>query len=216
MDQSLEICRQIVETGKKMLAFHLTVGTWGNISARVPGTDDFAITPTGMGYDRIGAEDIVIMGEKGNVVSGRRKPSVEVPLHAAVYQSRPDVQAIVHTHSPYATAMAVARQEIPGAIEDLVQIAGGNIRVSDYALPGTKELAANTVKALEGRSAVLLANHGLLGAGPDLEETLKICLVVEKGAQIMLLARLAGGAVLLSQEDIDGMRRFYLNDYGQK
>ena len=216
MENGLEIRRSIVDTGKKMLNSQLTVGTWGNISARIPGIDCFAITPSGMKYDSLDPDDVVVMGREGKVVWGRRKPSVEVPLHEAVYRYRADVNGIVHTHSPYATAMAAARKEIPGALEDVVQIVGGNVRVSEYALPGTKELGINTVKALEGRSAVLLANHGLLGAGPSLEEALKICLVVEKGAQIILLSQLIGGAVSLSQEDIEGMRNFYLNGYGQK
>ena len=216
MDQLLEICKKVIETGIKMLSTNLTVGTWGNISCRVPGEDYIAITPTGMSYDTLMPEDIVVLDLRGNTISGNRKPSIEVPLHLAIYNARKDVQAIVHTHSAYATAMAVARKEIPGAVEDLVQIVGGNVRVNAYALPGTEQLGINTVKAMEGRNAVLLANHGMLGAGRDLEEAFKVCQVVEKSAQIALLAQLMGGVVELSQDDIDGMRKFYLDAYGQR
>lgn len=216
MDQRLEARKKVVEAGVKMLATNLTVGTWGNISCRVPGENTIAITPTGMSYDTLIPEDIVILDLEGNQISGSRKPSIEVPLHLAIYKAREDIHAIVHTHSAYATAMAVARKEIPGAVEDLVQIVGGNVRVNEYALPGTEQLGVNTVKALEGRNAVLLANHGMLGAGRNLEEALKICQVVEKSAQITLLAQMMGGVVELSQEDIDGMRNFYLNVYGQR
>jgi len=216
MDQRLESRKNVVQKGIEMLSTNLTVGTWGNISCRVPGEDSIAITPTGMSYDRLVPEDIVILDLRGNLISGTRKPSIEVPLHLAIYNAREDVQAIVHTHSAYATAMAVARREIPGAVEDLVQIVGGNVRVNEYALPGTEQLGINTVIAMEGRNAVLLANHGMLGAGRDLEEAFKVCQVVEKSAQITLLAQLMGGVVELSQDDIDGMRNFYLDAYGQR
>jgi len=214
--QLLETRKKVVETGIQMLMTNLTVGTWGNISCRVPGEDCIAITPTGMSYDMLEPEDIVVLDLKGNNVSGTRKPSIEVPLHLAIYNAREDVKAIVHTHSAYATAMAVARKEIPGAVEDLVQIVGGNVRVNEYALPGTEQLGINTVKAMEGRQAVLLANHGMLGAGRNLEEAFKVCQVVEKSAQITLLAQAIGGVVKLSQDDIDGMRNFYLTGYGQQ
>jgi len=218
MDQHLllETRKQVVETGIQMLLTNLTVGTWGNISCRVPGEDYIAITPTGMSYDTLVPEDIVILDLRGNTISGTRKPSIEVPLHLAIYNARQDVKAIVHTHSAYATAMAVARKEIPGAVEDLVQIVGGKVRVNEYALPGTKQLGINTVKAMEGRQAVLLANHGMLGAGRDLKEAFRVCQVVEKSAQITLLAQAVGGVVELSQDDIDGMRKFYLQGYGQE
>ena len=215
MDQLLETRKKVVEKGIEMLATNLTVGTWGNLSCRVPGEDYIAITPTGMSYDTLVPEDIVVLDLRGNTVSGTRKPSIEVPLHLAIYNAREDVQAIVHTHSAYATAMAVARREISGAVEDLVQIVGGNVRVNEYALPGTEQLGINTVKAMEGRNAVLLANHGMLGVGRNLEEAFRVCQVVEKSAQVTLLAQLMGGVVELSQEDIDGMRNFYLQGYGQ-
>lgn len=215
-----EIKGMVVSTGLKMLNSSLVVGTWGNISARVPGEDVLAITPSGMDYDTLTRDDIVLVDLEGNIRAGKhkpaRKPSIELPLHLAIYRARADVQAIVHTHSAHATALAAARKPIPGAVEDLVQIAGGDVRVSAYALPGTPELGRNAVKALEGRNAVLLANHGMVGAGKDLNEALKICLVVEKSAQITILAQAVGGVVELSGPDIESMRNFYLHDYGQR
>ncbi|HEY8909032.1 MAG TPA: class II aldolase/adducin family protein [Desulfosporosinus sp.] len=216
MDQIMRARINVVKKGLEMLTTNLTVGTWGNISCRVQGENYIAITPTGMSYDVLVPEDVVILDLNGDTISGTRKPSVEVPLHLALYNARMDIQAIVHTHSAYATAMAVARREIPGAVEDLVQIVGGNVRVNEYALPGTEQLGINTVKAMEGRNAVLLANHGMLGVGRDLDEAFKVCQVVEKSAQITLLAQLMGGVVELTQDDIDGMRNFYLQGYGQE
>ncbi len=211
-----ETRKQVIEAGISMLETKLVVGTWGNISARVPGEDYIAITPSGVDYDTITPEGIVILDMDGNVVDGTMKPSIEYNLHLEVYRNRKDVNAVVHTHSTYCTAMAIARKPIPAAAEDLVQIVGGDVRVSEYYLPGSKELAKAAVKAMEGRNAVILANHGSLAAGKDLKETMKIAGVVEKSAQATILAQAMGGVVELSQEDIDFMREFYLNKYGQR
>lgn len=210
-----QIREEIVQIGKEMLNSSLVVGTWGNISARVPGENYIAITPSGVDYNCIGANGIVVMDMEGNIIEGYMKPSIEFGLHLAIYNNRNDVNAIVHTHSTYCTAMAIARKPIPGACEDLVQIVGGDVRVSTYALPGTLELGDNTVEALKDRNAVILANHGCLGAGKNLKETLKIVNVVEKSAKATIFAQLMGGVVELSKEDIHIMRDFYLNKYGQ-
>ncbi|MBN4062914.1 MAG: class II aldolase [Alkaliphilus sp.] len=210
-----QIREEIVQIGREMLNSSLVVGTWGNISARVPGKNYIAITPSGVDYNCIDASGIVVMDMEGNIIEGDMKPSIEFGLHLAIYNNREDVNAIVHTHSTYCTAMAIARKPIPGACEDLVQIVGGDVRVSTYALPGTLELGDNTVKALKDRNAVILANHGCLGAGKNLRETLKIVNVVEKSAKATIFAQLMGGVVELSKEDIDIMRDFYLNKYGQ-
>ena len=208
--------KQVIEAGVKMLETKLVVGTWGNISVRVPGEDYIAITPSGVDYDTITPEGIVILDMDGNVVDGTMKPSIEFNLHLEIYRNREDVNAVVHTHSTYCTAMAIARKPIPGAAEDLVQIVGGDVRVSEYFLPGSMELAKAAVKAMEGRNAVLLANHGCLAAGRDLKETMKIAGVLEKSAQATIFAQIMGGVVELSQEDINFMREFYLNKYGQR
>jgi L-fuculose-phosphate aldolase len=216
MNDLIKFRKKVVEMGIKILSSNLTVGTWGNISSRIAETENIVITPTGMNYETLTQDDIVELDMHGNIRSGERKPSIELPLHLAIYNARKDVQAIVHTHSVFASAMAVARKEIPGAVEDMVQIAGGNIRVSEYALPGSVQLGINTVNALDGRNAALLANHGMIGVGQDLEEAFKVCQVVEKGAQIMLFASLIGGAVQLTSHDIEEMRNFYLYSYGQR
>jgi L-fuculose-phosphate aldolase len=108
VSERLKIREKVVEIGIKMLNSSLVVGTWGNISARVAGEDLVAITPSGMNYDSLLAEDIVLVDLAGNVVEGTRKPSIELPMHLAVYNNRTDIQAIVHTHSSFATAMAAS------------------------------------------------------------------------------------------------------------
>lgn len=211
-----EIRNQVIEAGLVMLRAKMVVGTWGNISTRVPGTDLIAITPSGVDYDKITAEGIVLMDLDGKIVDGTMKPSIEWPLHTAVYKDRIDVNAVVHTHSTCCTAMAIARKPIPAAAEDMVQIIGGNVRVSEYFLPGTAELGKAAVEALKDRNGVILANHGCLAAGKSLKETLKIADVMEKSAQATIYATILGGVVELQQSEVDAMRDFYLNGYGQR
>lgn len=216
MFQVYEARRQVIDAGLTMLRSNLVVGTWGNISCRVDGKPYIAITPSGMSYDQIATDDIVIMDLDGKIIEGERKPSTEVPLHLAVYRARPEINAVVHTHSTYATALACAHREIPPVVEELVQIVGGEVRVAHYALPGTKELGENALRAAEGRNAVLLANHGVLGMAESVEEALKVCLVVEKAAQITVFGTMMGSLVPLSPEDIRIHRQYYLHQYGQK
>jgi L-fuculose-phosphate aldolase len=207
---------QLINTGILLLDKGLVAGTWGNISVRIPETKHILITPSGRNYRELSRDDLAKIDQNGDFFSGNYKPSSELPLHLAVYQARPDIQSIVHTHSTFASALAVARKGIPPIIEDLVQLAGGSIEVSQYALPGTSELARNTVTALGQKNAVLLANHGVLGCGQSLQEAMTACELVEKAAQIYLYAEQLGGAHILSDKDVTVMHEFYINYYRQR
>ena len=169
-----------------------------------------------MNYEDITAEDIVTIGLEGEILEGSRKPSSEYLLHLEIYKNFKNINAVMHTHSTYASAFAVCREDIPPIIEDMVQIAGGSIRVAEYALPGTVELAQKVVKAMGDRNACLLANHGLTGMGRNIEEAYKVCLIVEKSAQIAYISKNLGEPFILSDKDIEIMREYYLNSYGQK
>ena len=158
--------RQVVECGRQMARAALAVGTWGNISCRLPG-NLMAITPSGMEYEALEPKDIVIMDLEGNCLEGECKPSTEQPLHRAIYAARDDVGAIVHTHSVYASAMAAARKPIPAAVEDLVQIVGGDVRVAAYALPGSSHWAACSGGAGWPQWCPA-GNHGVVGVGTEL------------------------------------------------
>lgn len=138
----------------------------GNVSARFG--DGLLITPSGLPYARTQPEDLIHLGLDGTVLSGSGKPSSEWPFHVAIYKARPDAQAIVHTHSPRATALSCTRRGIP-AFHYMIALCGGaDVRCADYATFGTPELAENAVRALDGRKAVLLANHGVIALGQTL------------------------------------------------
>ena len=129
--------RQIVTAGIKMVEQKMIAGSWGNLSIKID-TSRCAITPSGRSYDSLNTEDIVVVDMQGNKIKGALIPSSETPLHLAIYNAIPAAQAIVHTHSVYASACAALHRSIPGLIEDLVQIIGGSVDVAEYALPGTK------------------------------------------------------------------------------
>lgn len=207
---------------KKLLNFvreidknSLVVGTWGNFSIRVE-KDKFLLTPSGMKYSNLQISDFVLMDTNNKILDGDKKPSIEYHLHSYIYKIRNDINSIAHTHSDYAKIFSIARKPIPPVAEDLVQIVGGGVNISNYVLPGTEDLAKEAVNALKDKMAVLLANHGLVCVGRDIDEALKVALVVEKNAKSIILSYLIGGPVALSNEDVEIMRDFYLNKYGQK
>jgi L-fuculose-phosphate aldolase len=149
----------------------------GNVSARW--RDGLLITPSGLPYAAMQPHDIVEIDVTGNTRADARKPSSEWPFHTTIYKARPDAQAIVHTHSPMATALSCARKGIP-AFHYMIALCGGpDVRCADYATFGTQELADNAVKALENRKAVLLANHGVIALGSTLEGAHVIAAEVE-------------------------------------
>lgn len=199
--------KEIINTGINMLDRGLTIGSWGNISLRLPAEELYAITPSGIRYDRIKPEDIVICNLEGEVVEGEKKPSIESPLHRVIYCGREDVGAVVHTHSVYVSAMAAARKPIPASVEDLIYAAGGAVRVAEYRPPGTEELGEAALVALGERNGVLLANHGAVGTGDNLEEAVHVCKLIEKGARITVAAAAVGGVVELPPEDIEYIRK---------
>jgi len=137
-------------------------------------------------------------------------------LHLAIYKARANVQAIIHTHSVFASACAVAHKNIPPIIEDLVQVVGGGVEVADYALPVTDMLAENIVVALGEKNAVLMANHGVVGCGQSLAEGLMVCELEKKAAQIYIYANQIGGAKVLSDEDVAVMHEFYVEYYRKR
>jgi L-fuculose-phosphate aldolase len=211
-----KIKEDVLQVGHALLEKGLVSGTWGNISVRIPETTLLAVTPSGKDYHALTMDDIVIVDGAGMTVEGKFKPSSELPLHLAVYKSRVDIQAIVHTHSVFASACAVAHKSIPPIIEDLVQLTGGSVDVAAYALPGTEILAQNVVVALGNKNAVLMANHGVIGCGQTLAEAMLACELVEKAAQIYIYANQIGGAQILSNEDIGVMHNFYEKYYRQR
>ncbi|MCC7198620.1 MAG: class II aldolase/adducin family protein [Gammaproteobacteria bacterium] len=161
----------------------------GNVSCRT--ASGFLITPSGLPYRELTPADIAELDANGEIKAASRRPSSEWRMHTAIYRERPEVQAIVHTHSPKATALACAQRGIP-AFHYMIALAGGGIRCAPYATFGSDELAANAIVALEGRRAALLANHGVIAVGSSLRKAFAAAVEVENMAG-QYLALLAAG-----------------------
>ncbi len=164
----------------------------GNVSVRVKKTDEFFTTPSQNDYETLKPEEIVHMKFDGTQISKGRPTSSEYRLHVAIYQARPKVNCVIHTHSPYASMLSVAKKEIPVIFEEMVTFLGGPIRLAVYALAGTDELAKNALEAMGTGNVCLLTNHGLVACGRDVQKTIKAALLAEKMAQIYIGANLLG------------------------
>lgn len=199
----LEAKKLVLETSRLMLEKGLVVGTSGNVSLRLPPEDGraiLAITPTGRYYDLIGVDDIQIIDFKAEPVEGDLPPSVETMLHIGIYQARKNVNAVVHSHSVYASAIAVYGKDIPPILEDQVVFLGGQIKLAKYAPSGSEEMVTNVIDGLEDRNAILLPNHGAISVGVDTREALTAAELLEKTAKIYFLALLLGNVNSLPEE----------------
>jgi L-fuculose-phosphate aldolase len=181
----------VLATAKEMAAKGLVEGTAGNISAR-QADGNVCITPSSIDYREMELEDLVVVDMESTVVAGERSPSSELLLHLAVYNAFDDVGSVIHSHPVYATMFAVARQPIPSCIDEFTIYVGGDVRVTDYAMSGRADVGLNAVKALEGRGAALLANHGMVAVAQSPAKALHITALVERSAYIVWGARQLG------------------------
>jgi L-ribulose-5-phosphate 4-epimerase len=205
--------RSIIETCLRLEAVGYVVGTWGNVSARVP--EGLLVTPSRVRYDTITPDDLVTVSLDGVVLDGRRLPSSETAIHQRVLAARDDVNAVIHGHSPCATAVACVRGSIPPFVEDLAQLVGGVIQCTSYVRGGRhEELAERVVAGLGDVNAVLMANHGLLCCGRDLDEAFVTCQVVERAAFMMLSAAGMGPMTAIPEDAVAAERDRFLHKYG--
>ncbi len=204
----------IVRFGKKMLTARLTSGTGGNLSIFDRRLGLVAISPSGIEYDEMAPSDVVVVDMNGSTVEGSRKPSSELNFHMAVYRRRSDVQAVVHTHSPYATTIACLNWEIP-AVHYLVAFSGRKVPLAPYATFGTVELAANVAAALGDCNAVLMANHGLVTVGSNLPTAFAAAEEIELVARIYYQTKCIGEPVIIPDEEMSRVMEKFAT-YGQK
>lgn len=206
---------QIVEYGRKMVELGLTVGTFGNLSVYNPEEKLMAISPSGLDYFQTKPEDVVILTPDGEKVDGHRKPSSEYDMHRIFYQKRPGINAVVHTHSTFATTLACLHWSIE-PIHYLVAYAGADVPCIPYVQFGTYELAEAAFQAMgDDRYACLLGNHGLLVCGGTMPYTMDIAQQIEFLSQLYYQARLAGTPVQLSKENLDAVLGTF-SSYRQK
>ena len=195
----------------------LVVWTAGNVSARVPGANLLVIKPSGVSYDDLTPDAMVVCDFEANLVEGSRGPSSDTAAHAFVYKHMPDVGGVVHTHSDYATAWAARREPIPCVLTMIADEFGGEIPIGPFALIGDDSIGRGIVETLShSRSrAVLMANHGPFTIGKDAREAVKAAVMVEDVARTVHFARQLGEPVPIAPADIDRLFDRYQNVYGQ-
>jgi len=193
---------KIVETGKRMIDARLTTGTGGNLSIFNRKENLIAIKPSGVPYQSMRAQDVVVLRPDGERVDGVLKPSSETKFHLAIYHARPDVDAILHSHQVHATTIACMGIELP-AVHYLLAFSGDKVPLAPYATFGTQALSDNILSVLGNYKACLLENHGLITLGASLDEAFDIAEALELVAQIYIQAKSIGEAKILNSEQMN-------------
>jgi L-ribulose-5-phosphate 4-epimerase len=212
------IRREVCELHAELPRNGLVVWTGGNLSARVPGEDLMVIKPSGVPYDELTPEAMVVCDLEGNGDEAGLAPSSDVATHGYVYRRLPDVGGIVHTHSPYATAWAVRGEPIPCVMTAIADEFGGEIPVGPFALIGDEEIGRGVVETLESHrsSAVLMRAHGVFALGDGPRAAVKSAVMCEEAARIVHAARLLGPVEPLDADSIDALHHRYQRVYGQR
>lgn len=214
--------QQVSDLHAELPRYDLVIWTGGNVSGRVPGHDLFVIKPSGVGYDDLAPDNMVVCDLDGNVIPGTagsdRSPSSDTAAHAYVYRHMPHVGGVVHTHSTYATAWAARHEPIPCVITGMADEFGGEIPVGPFAIIGDDSIGRGIVATLEGHRsrAVLMANHGVFTIGKDAKDAVKAAVMCEDVARTTHIAKQGGDLVPIPQDKIDALFDRYQNVYGQK
>jgi L-ribulose-5-phosphate 4-epimerase len=213
-----DVRRAVCDLHAELPRHGLVAWTSGNLSARVPGEDLMAIKPSGLAYEQLTPDAIVVCDLFGERVEGQLAPSSDAATHGYVYRELPEVGAVAHTHSPYATAWAVRGEPIPCVLTAMADEFGGPIPVGPFALIGDEEIGRGVVETLAGSrsSAVLMRSHGVftIGAGP--RDAIKAAVMCEDVARTVHLARCLGEVKSLGEEEVEALHDRYQNVYGQR
>jgi L-ribulose-5-phosphate 4-epimerase len=213
-----ELRRNVAELHRELVRYELVVWTAGNISARVPGEDLLVIKPSGVSYDELSAENMVVTDLEGKLVDGEHQPSSDTAAHAYVYRHMPEVGGVVHTHSTYATAWSARGEAIPCHLTMTADEFGGKIPLGPFARIGDDSIGRGIVETLRASSsrAVLMQNHGPFTIGADAKDAVKTAVMLEDVARTMHIARQLGPTVPISDDDVKALHDRYQNIYGQR
>jgi L-fuculose-phosphate aldolase len=211
----MDVREQLIAAARSMAALGINQGNAGNLSVRTEA--GMLITPSAISYDELTADQLALMpfDTDYGVFHGPKRPSSEWRFHMDIMGARPEVGAVVHTHAPYATALAMTRREIPACHYMIARFGGAPIRVAGYALFGTAELSDQVLAALRGRTACLMANHGFVATGATLEAAMLAAVELEALAKQYVLSLSIGGPVLLSEREVLAAVRQFATSYGE-
>jgi L-ribulose-5-phosphate 4-epimerase len=210
--------KTVCDLHAELVRYNLVAWTAGNVSGRIPGEELFVIKPSGVSYDELTPENMVVCDLDGNLVAGEHAPSSDTAAHAYVYRNLPEVGGVVHTHSTYASAWAARGEAIPCVLTAMADEFGGEIPVGPFALIGDDSIGQGIVETLKGHrsKAVLMRNHGVFSIGKDAKAAVKAAVMCEDVARTVHVARQLGEPLPIPQDDIDRLYDRYQNVYGQR
>jgi L-ribulose-5-phosphate 4-epimerase len=212
-----QLRQEVCDLHAQLTRYQLVIWTAGNVSARVPGHDLMVIKPSGVDYDALTADDMVVCDLHGNLVDGRLSPSSDTAAHAFVYRHMPEVGGVAHTHSTYATAWAARGEPIPCVLTMMADEFGGDIPIGPFALIGDDSIGRGIVEALRGSrsSAVLMRNHGPFTVGPNARSAVKAAVMLEDVARTVHIGQQLGALDRIDGRDVAALFDRYQNVYGQ-
>jgi L-ribulose-5-phosphate 4-epimerase len=211
-----ELCHEVCRLHAELTRNHLVAWTSGNISGRDPETSLVVIKPSGVQYEDLAPDNMVVVDLDGKVVEGELKPSSDTFAHLYVYRHRPDVNGVVHTHSTFATAWAAAGKPIPPVLTAICDEFGGPIPVGAYARIGSDEIGQEIIHSIGSSPAILMKNHGVFTIGKTPEAAVKAAVMVEDVARTVFYALQLGTPDVIPAEEVARAHRRYLEEYGQK
>lgn len=207
---------EVLAMNQMLPANRLVVWSGGNVSGRDPETGLIVIKPSGLPYDKLTVQNLVVTDIDGALVEGSLKPSVDLGVHRVIYRNRPDVLGICHTHAPYSTSFAVRGEAIPAALTPLVHMLGTDVPCTRYATPGDEDTGEAVLEAVGSTGMVALVHrHGVFSMGHSASESVKVALYTEEAAMTIRMAQIAGPVTEMDPVEIDRCVNWYKHNYGQ-
>ncbi len=205
--------QEVIKAGIMMDRYDLIALSGGNVSVRM---DDGSIlvTPSGMIYSEMVPEDVLVVDLDGNIIEGTRKPSVDTKALLYIFRHRPDINAVIHTHQPYATALGLVQDEFPVVVTTLANATKGPVKVCPFSSAASLDMGIETVNNLGSQLAVILKHHGVMAVGKSLKEALYACVYLEEAAKTYLIAKSAGPVAELTPAQVEQAIRVF-DYYGQ-
>ncbi|WP_394969585.1 L-ribulose-5-phosphate 4-epimerase [Scardovia wiggsiae] len=217
--EAMRVRKEVSDLHQQLIAWNLVVWTAGNVSQRLHSADLMVIKPSGIRYENLTPESMVVCDLEGNVVDGEEAPSSDTASHAYIYRMMPEVYGVVHTHSTYATAWAATGKNIPCVLTMMGDEFGGEIPIGPFRLIGSEAIGEGVVETLKKypkSPAVIMQNHGPFTIGRSAEAAVKAAAMTEEVAHTVWAAQMIGGVIPIPQEDIDRLNDRYQNVYGQQ
>jgi L-ribulose-5-phosphate 4-epimerase len=207
--------KEVYQAHIKLWENKLVMWTSGNVSGRDPKTDYVVIKPSGVSYDKLLPDNLVVVDLNGNIIEGNLKPSVDMATHLYVYKHMPEVMAVIHTHSTYASAFAAIGKPIPVCLTAMADFFGRDIPVGELVLIGEEEIGKEIVNKIGNSKAILMKNHGPFTIGKNVNEALQAAIFLEETAKVLIMSRILGEPQSIPESIVGILHKNYIEKYGQ-